>query len=52
MQIDGVPNGFKRVRVTYEADGEVISERMVPYGSSLTVEDFPLLIDREDAYAK
>ncbi len=52
MLIDGVPNGFKRVRVTYEVDGEVISERMIPYGSSLTLEDFPLLIDREDAYAK
>lgn len=52
MQMENVPNGFKRVSVTFEADGEVISERLVPYGSSLTAEELPTLEDREDAYVK
>lgn len=52
MLMKNVPNGFKRVSVTYEADGNVISERLVPYGSSLTAEDLPVLEDREDAYVK
>lgn len=52
MQLADVPSGFKRVRVTYEAEGETIFERMIPYGSSLLKEDFPLLVDREDAYVQ
>ena len=45
-----LPKGFTEVCITYEVEGEVISEEMVPYGSSLTEEDFPQLETREDAY--
>ena len=52
MQFEGVPKGFKRVCVSFELEDELISERMVAYGSSLSKEDFPILVERTDSYPK
>lgn len=50
MQLEGVPEGFTQVQIAFELDDEIIAETTVAYGSSLTIDDFPVLEDREDAY--
>jgi len=50
MLLEGIPAGFTQVKVTYMADGEVIGEAYVPYGSTLNKAQLPELDDRVDAY--
>lgn len=50
MQLEGVPEGFTQVQVAFVLEDEIIAETTVAYGSSLTIDDFPVLEDREDAY--
>lgn len=51
MAMEGIPDGFRTVSVTFEAEDEVVSEKSIPYGASLTEEDLPILDDKEDSYA-
>ena len=50
MQIEGIPEGFTQVQVTFEDEDELICETMVAYGISLTEADFPELEEREGYY--
>lgn len=50
MLFEEIPDGFTQVKVTYMADGEIIGEEYVPYGSTLKKEQLPELDDRADAY--
>lgn len=49
-QQEDLPKGFTEVCITYEVEGEVISEEMISYGSSLSEEDFPTLENRDGYY--
>lgn len=50
MQLEGIPEGFTQVQVTFEVEDELICETMVAYGSSLTEADFPVLEERDGYY--
>ena len=50
MQLEGIPEGFTQVQVTFEVEDELICETMVAYGTSLTEADFPELEEREGYY--
>lgn len=50
MQKEEIPAGFTQMQVAFEAEEELISETTVAYGSSLTEEDFPQLVEREGYY--
>jgi len=50
MSFEGIPEGFKQVKVTFTLDGEVVEETYIPYGDSLRQEQFPILEDKEDSY--
>ncbi len=52
MLLEDVPTGFQRVSVAFVLEEDTISEIKVPYGSNLTLEDFPSLPNTEDSYVK
>ena len=49
--MDGVPEGFSNVHICFVADGAVIQEMTVPYGTDLTQEDFPNIPVKAGYYA-
>lgn len=50
MQLEGIPEGFTQVQVTFEVEDELICETMVAYGTSLTEADLPVIAEREGYY--
>lgn len=52
MEKEGMPEGFTQMQVAFEVEEELVDEMTVPYGSTLTEEDFPKLEEREGYYIK
>lgn len=52
LNIDGVPKGFQTVTVTFQADGQVLGEKILAYGSAVTQADFPKVPEKEGFYIK
>ncbi len=52
MQMEGIPDDFRQIRVTFVAEEEVIEERQQPYGSVLEEKDLPAIPEKEGYYAQ
>lgn len=52
MAIEGIPNGFNRVTITFETEDEVLTEKEIPYGGSITESDFPKVEEKDGYYVK
>lgn len=52
IQIEGIPDGFHRVSILFEVEDEVLEQREIAYGASLTVSDFPQVAEKEGCYVK
>ncbi len=52
MAIEGIPSGFNRVTITFETEDEVLAEKEIPYGGSVTESDFPQVEEKEGYYVK
>lgn len=52
MKMEGVPQGFEIVTVTFEKEDELLGTLKLPYGSSLTEEMLPEMESGEDVYLK
>lgn len=50
VEMEGIPEGFSRVVITFESEDEVIDEISIAYGGSLTPEDFPEIEEKEGYY--
>lgn len=51
MELADLPDGFREVTVTFEdEEGEVLSEKKVPYGGSIAEADFPEMEEKEGCY--
>lgn len=52
MQMEGTPNNFRQIRVTFMTDEAVIEEQQKLYGYILRDEDFPAIPAKEGYYAQ
>lgn len=52
MAMEGVPKGFQRVTVTFKIEDQVLTEKKIPYGGSITSSDFPQVEEKDDCYIK
>ncbi|MDE6686491.1 MAG: hypothetical protein K2K17_04160, partial [Lachnospiraceae bacterium] len=52
MQMEGIPDDFRQIRVTFMVDEAVIEEQQKLYGSILREEDFPAIPEKEGYYAQ
>lgn len=52
MAMDGIPEGFQRVSVVFEAEGRLIAEKQIAYGGSISQSDFPDLEEKEGYYVE
>ena len=52
ISMEGKPEIFDYVKVTFTADDELITESSIPYGSSLISEDYPKLEDKPGYYVR
>lgn len=52
MQMEGIPDDFRQIRVTFMADEAVIEEQQKLYGSILREEEFPAIPEKEGYYAQ
>ncbi|MDE6714531.1 MAG: hypothetical protein K2K20_12455 [Lachnospiraceae bacterium] len=52
MQMEGIPDDFRQIRVTFMADEAVIEEQQKLYGSILRDEEFPVIPEKEGYYAQ
>lgn len=52
MQMEGIPEDFHQIRVTFMADETVLEERQTMYGALLKEEDFPAIPEKEGYYAQ
>ncbi len=50
MEMSGIPKGFQTVTVTFELGDEILQTIQIPYGSTLTGEQFPSVEDKEESY--
>lgn len=51
LEMDGVPEEFRRVRVEYVVEDVILEESNIPYGSMLVETDFPEMEAREGYYS-
>lgn len=52
MAMEGIPKGFHRVTIVFETEDEVLGEKDIPYGGSITESDFPRVEEKEGYYVK
>jgi len=52
MATEGIPNGFNRVTIIFETEDEILAEKEIPYGGSITESDFPHVEEKEGCYIK
>ena len=52
MAMEGIPNGFNRVTITFETEDEVLAQKEIPYGGSVTESDFPQVEEKDGCYIK
>lgn len=52
MQMEGTPDNFRQIRVTFMTDEAVIEEQQKLYGYILRDEDFPAIPEKEGYYAQ
>lgn len=52
LEMEGIPEGFSQVVITFESEDEVVDELSIAYGGSLAKEDFPELEEREGYYVR
>ena len=52
MQMEGIPDDFHQIRVTFMTDEAVIEEQQKLYGYILREEDFPAIPEKEGYYAQ
>lgn len=50
MELEGVPQSFKEMQVTFLVDDEVIGSKSVPYGMSFTEKQYPESIVEDEYY--
>ena len=51
MSLEQIPDGFKRVTVTFKADGQIVTEKTVAYNGSLTETELPPIPEKDGYYA-
>ena len=50
MAMEDIPAGFQTVKVTFEIEEEVLSEKWIPYGSEMDETVFPDIAEKEGYY--
>lgn len=52
MDMEGIPQGFEQVTVVFETEDEVLSEKQIAYGGSVSVSDLPVVSVKEGYYVE
>ena len=52
MAMEGLPEGFRQVTVTFETEDGVQKEKVIPYGGSIAESDFPNVVEKEGYYVE
>lgn len=52
LETDDLPEEFRKITVRFKKDGELITQKSVEYGGSLSVDDYPPLPQKDGYYAK
>lgn len=52
MEMEGIPEGFSRVTIFFESEEDIIAEKQIAYGGSLTKDDFPDVPEKEGHYVE
>lgn len=50
IKLSGIPKEAHSMTVSFMADGEVIKSMEVPYGESVSIDDYPEIPDKEDKF--
>ncbi len=48
--LSGIPREAKSMTVSFMADGEIIKSMEVPYGGSVSIDDYPEIPDKDDKF--
>jgi phage shock protein A len=52
MEMEGVPEGFNQVAVTFKLEDEVLDQKTIAYGSSVPEKSFPEIPEKEGYYVE
>lgn len=52
MAMEGIPEGFEGVTITFQAEGEVLDRITVAYGGAITEGSMPQIPEKEGCYAR
>ena len=50
MAMEDIPDGFSKVTVTFQSEDELVDRLEIPYGSSLSRDDFPEIPQKDGYY--